>query len=187
MNGAACRSIAEPVVLASRCQAEVLPQVDWQIACESCPLEAENAELRQQRGYYKSMHQRACQREQELKRENEKLRAEVRQWKRQLFGRKSEKCHAGGKPLAGQIASKPPKRPKGQQPGSEGHGRRDHSHLPAVDEVHDFPEQDCQYGIWPKLRVRGWHCSASAPQPGRRLRETAGSVGATTSGKSACI
>ncbi len=141
MEGTSCRWIAEPVVPPSRCQAEVLPQVYCQIVCESCPLKAENADLRQQRGYYKAMHQRACEREKELKRKNEELEAKLRLRERQLFSRKSEKC-GGGKPLSGQTTSKQPSRPKGQQPGSQGHRRRDYSHLPAADEVHDLAEQD---------------------------------------------
>lgn len=144
MEGAARRFVAEPAVLAGRCQAKVPQQVDSQIACESCPLKDENAELRQERGYYKAMHRRACERERELKRKVEELEAKLRLRERQLFSRKSEKCGAGGKPLSGQIASEQPKRPRGQQPGSQGHGRRDYSHLPAADEVHDVPEQDRQ-------------------------------------------
>ncbi len=144
MDGADRRLVDGPIVLASRWQVEVSPQVDLGIACESCPLKDENADLRQQGGYYKAMHRRACEREKELKRKNEELEAKLRLRERQLFGRKSEKCGAGGKPLSGQNASKQPKRPKGQQPGSQGHSRRDYSHLPVADEVHDLPEQDRQ-------------------------------------------
>ena len=101
MEGAARGLVAEPVVLASRCQVEVSPQVDVRIACESCPHKNENADLRQERGYYRAMHQRACEREKELKRKIEELEAKLRLRERQLFSRKSEKCGVGAKPLSG--------------------------------------------------------------------------------------
>ncbi|MGH3550577.1 MAG: IS66 family transposase, partial [Pseudonocardiaceae bacterium] len=37
-------------------------------------------------------------------------------------------------------ASEQAKRGRGQQPGSRGHGRRDYSHLPTREEIHDVPE-----------------------------------------------
>lgn len=33
-------------------------------------------------------------------------------------------------------------RRRGQQPGSPGHGRRDYSHLPTTEEIHDVPESE---------------------------------------------
>ena len=43
-------------------------------------------------------------------------------------------------------AAEPPRRPRGQQRGSKGHGRRDYSHLPAAEEVIDLPadQRRCQ-------------------------------------------
>ncbi len=122
--------------------------------CEGCPLQAEIFELRQQRGFYKERHQRACQREQELKRKIQELEAKLRLRERQLFGRKSEKSNSHKSHKSKPTISKPPNRPKGQQPGSTGHGRKDHSHLPAEEEIYALPEQDCQ-----------------CPQCGRRLEE----------------
>jgi transposase len=40
----------------------------------------------------------------------------------------------------GQAGGEPPKR--GQRKGSRGHGRRDYSHLPAREEIHDVPEAE---------------------------------------------
>lgn len=59
-------------------------------SCNPCPLLAENLELRQQAGYWKTMHQRACTRLTELQAELEHVRAQLRLRERQLFGRKAE-------------------------------------------------------------------------------------------------
>src|SRR6478735_1195013 len=53
-------------------------------------LRRENAELRQQAGYWKGMHARAVQRAERLEAEVEQLRGENRKLQDQLFGRKSE-------------------------------------------------------------------------------------------------
>lgn len=138
-------SVSEPPVswITSE-QAKMLPPRRPAGGCEGCPLRVEILELRQQRGYYKTIHQRACQRENELKRKVEELEAKLRLRERQLFGRKSEKSTSGNSQKNEQATSRHPKRPKGQQPGGTGHGRKDHSHLPAYEEVYELPEQDCQ-------------------------------------------
>ena len=59
-----------------------------------CPPLAENLELRQQAGYWKTMHQRACTRLTELQAELEHVRAQPRPRERQLFGRKAEPAPA---------------------------------------------------------------------------------------------
>jgi transposase len=41
---------------------------------------------------------------------------------------------------AGQQAGRPPGRGRGQRKGSRGHGRRDYSHLPTREEIHDVPD-----------------------------------------------
>src|SRR5713226_9363247 len=51
----------------------------------------ENLELRQQVGYWKSMHQRACTRVAESEAQVAQLQAKVKLRERQMFGRKSEK------------------------------------------------------------------------------------------------
>ncbi len=43
---------------------------------------------------------------------------------------------------AGQQPGRPPRRGRGQQKGSRGHGRRDYSHLPTEEHVHDVPEAE---------------------------------------------
>src|ERR1700694_5639427 len=53
-----------------------------------CPCRKELLELRQQAGYWKTMHQRACRREKALRAQIEQLQAKLRQREQQLFGRK---------------------------------------------------------------------------------------------------
>ena len=104
-------------------------------------LRRENLELRQQAGYWKSQHGRAVQRIQELEREVEHLRGENKKLQAQLFGRKSEKQSSPDRSnhLEGEEGSSP-RRHKGQQPQRPGPKRRDYSHLPAVQEPRELPE-----------------------------------------------
>ncbi len=99
-------------------------------------MRAENLELRQQAGYWKRLHELAREREEELNREVEQVRAKVKELERQLFGRKSEKgCRnpeAAGKGKG--------TRKRGQQPGNPGPKRRDTSHLPVSEETSALPE-----------------------------------------------
>jgi transposase len=103
----------------------------------------ENAELRQQAGYWKSQHQRTVEREELLKKENAELQAKLNLRERQLFDRKTEK--SGNKSTSDKNkgqSSDQKKRSRGQQKGGKGHGRRDHSHLRSVEEVNDIPKDD---------------------------------------------
>ena len=107
------------------------------LSCLSCPLLVELAKLRAENGYWRTMHQKATAREALLKEELAQLAAKLRLRERQLFGRKSEKGknqNEKGSSPTGTL-----KRPRGQQPGSTGHGRRDFSHLPAKEEQIELP------------------------------------------------
>jgi transposase len=113
-------------------------------------LRRENLELRQQVGYWKSMHARAFERIAILEQDIEHLRGENRRLQEQLFGRKSEKRSAkdrsndvdglddedptGPSPPAGSPAG-PKKKPKGPK-------RRDFRHLPAQEQVVELPPED---------------------------------------------
>jgi transposase len=117
---------------------------------ENAELRRENAELRQEAGYWKAMHARAVEREAELAKELETARGEIRKLQDRLFGRKSERDGRRDRSNqlldpAEQAAGQPP-RARGQQPGRRGPGRRDYSHLPAVEEFIELPEdrQCCQ-------------------------------------------
>ena len=103
-----------------------------------CPNQRERAILRSEVGYWRKMHQKAIEREARGKERVAELEAKLRLRERQLFGRKSEK----GSNHQENKSSKPvaEKRPRGQQRGGKGHGRRDYSHLPAKPEIHDLPD-----------------------------------------------
>jgi transposase len=73
---------------------------------------------------------------------------------RLAFGASSEKAakrvaggdgpggSSGGDSAGDGTAGGQPKRGRGQQRGSRGHGRRDYSHLPTREEIHDVPESE---------------------------------------------
>src|SRR5215204_4772488 len=84
------------------------------LRCDVCPLLAECLELRQQAGYWKSMHQRAGTRIAELQAELEHLRAQLRLRERQLFGRKAEPAPAHTPDQATVLPPCEPPRPRGQ-------------------------------------------------------------------------
>jgi transposase len=68
------------------------------------------------------------------------------------FGTSSEKAakrtrsededDPAGESPGGQPGEEPEKRGRGQRRGSRGHGRRDYSHLPTREEIHDVPEAE---------------------------------------------
>jgi len=99
-------------------------------------------DLRWQANYWQAQHQRARQREAELADQIQLLQGEIRELKRRLFGRKTETSSAT-KPTESQDKTPPtdkPRRRRGQQPGSKGHGRRQHDHLDTTHEYCVLPE-----------------------------------------------
>lgn len=112
----------------------------------ACPCCVELAtglnEARCEASYWRAMHRKALERENELKHKLEELEAKLKLRERQLFGRKNESRAksndeaSGGKPPSG------PKRKRGQQPDEIGHGRRSHEHLPEQPEVRDLGEHE---------------------------------------------
>ena len=101
-------------------------------------------------GYYRNAFHRAQAREQDLKTQNTLLQARVRQLEQRLFGRKTETASvaaAAPSALPADAASTPlRRRRRGQQRGQPGPKRRDYSHLPVVEEIHDLAmdQQHCQ-------------------------------------------
>lgn len=87
--------------------------------------------------YWRAQHARLVQREAALKVQVEALEAQIRDLNQRLYGTKSEQS-AGSEALGKSNPATPRKR--GQQPGSQGHGRSDRSMLPVVVEVHDLSE-----------------------------------------------
>ena len=120
-------------------------------ACNSelAALRRELQELKREARYYRAMHRKAVARESGLKETLKGLRTKVRELRQRLRERqarrrnKSEKRARSGNRGSGREAAAAP-RPRGQQPGSRGHGRRDHSGLPAQVEEHELgPSATC--------------------------------------------
>lgn len=107
-------------------------------------LRREVLELRQQVGYWRTMHARTAQRVAVLEAENEQLRAENRKLQSQLFGRKSEKPTSRDRSnhLEGEQDQAAPPSPRGQRRGRPGPPRRNYEHLPVVEQLRELsPDQ----------------------------------------------
>ncbi len=98
----------------------------------------DDIELKWEAHYWRAQHTRLLEREAALKAQVEALEAKVRDLKQRLYGTKSEK--SAGSDTADKPKPSSP-RNRGQQPGSQGHGRSDRSALPVVAEVHDLSEE----------------------------------------------
>jgi transposase len=115
--------------------------------CPVCPRLAAQFEPYRQAAFYKSMHQRAVERERLLKEENLQLQARIRYLEQQLFGKKTESSKPkdsldfDASPTADTPKPAAP-RPRGQQRDKPGPTRRDYSHLPSQEESHDLAEHD---------------------------------------------
>lgn len=116
-----------------------------QLRAEVEGLRRDNFDLRQQAGYWKSMHARALERLTAVEQQNEQLRGEVARLNAQLFGQKSEKQarkdrsnHLDGLEDEDDTdaETKPEKRPR------KGPKRRDYQHLPAREELVELPEAE---------------------------------------------
>ena len=95
-------------------------------------------ELKWKANYWQSLYERLLKREAALKAQVAAHEATIRDLKQRLYGKKSEQ--SAGPERGG--ASKPASpRKRGQQPGSQGHGRSDRSALPVVVEVHDLSDE----------------------------------------------
>lgn len=129
------------------CSAPPLPEGP----CPVCPKLDRDFEPWRQAGYWKTMHEKAKAREQELQLENATLQARIRCLEQRLFGRKTETSAQVVAPptkaaAPAATAPAPAKRQRGQQPGRPGPQRRDYAHLPVQEEVCDLPadQQQCQ-------------------------------------------
>jgi len=121
------------------CSAPILPTEP----CPVCPRLAQEFEPYRQAAYWKAQHQRARQREAQLQQRIAELEAKLRLREQQLFGRKTEtSATAVPKPTIPSRTDRP-RRPRGQQRGQPGHGRRDYSDLPAVVEPRELPADQC--------------------------------------------
>jgi transposase len=93
--------------------------------------------LKWEANYWRAQHAGLGQREAALKAQVEALEAQIRDLNQRLYGKKSE-TSAGSEALG--KSNMAHSRKRGQQPGSQGHGRSDRSILPVVVEVHDLSE-----------------------------------------------
>jgi len=127
----------------SRREVELTTLVE-ELLGEVAQLRGEVAELRQQAGYWKGMFEQAKRKNEKLQKEVDSLRAENRQLKDRLFAAKSEKKPSKDRSngLDDPKTTKEPGRSRGQQPDASGPGRRDHSHLPEVEEDAELPPDE---------------------------------------------
>jgi len=115
---------------------ESLCNIDF---CAGCPLKQRNYQLRAEYGYWKKQHERACEREAELEKQNKELKARIRYLTHHLYGRKTEKNNKSSDKDK-KITEDKKKKKQGHQPGSSQHPRRDHDNLPAISETYDLDE-----------------------------------------------
>jgi transposase len=102
-------------------------------------VKAEWFELRQQAGHYRSLHERACEREKALLRRVDELEAKLRLRERELFGRKSERSPGLATSQGALAVATAPRNPRGHRRGTPGHGRKSYAHLPVEEEWIDLP------------------------------------------------
>jgi transposase len=132
----------DPLALLWHCFSQ-LALLFWLAVLVIRDLQRQLVELRCQANYWRAQHQRAIQRQAILGTRVRHLQAEIRALKRRLFGQKTETASA-----TEAKAAKPPDknkdqaRSRGQQPGSQGHGRRNHDHLPTTQETCALPESE---------------------------------------------
>ena len=91
-------------------------------------LEKEYLELKSAVGYWRAMHAKAILREKILQQTIKEQEGQIRDLRHRIFGKKSEKPSASDE--KGKSKDPKPKRPRGQQPGSEGHGLTERPDLP---------------------------------------------------------
>jgi transposase len=125
-----------------------LAQLFWLAVLALHYVQQQLIELRCQANYWRAQHQRAVERAAALAAQVRQLQAEIRELQRRLFSRKSETASATEPKTTTTPANREP-RSRGQQPGSKGHGRRNHDHLPTTHEPCDLPDNQkccCQCG-----------------------------------------
>lgn len=105
--------------------------------CPVCPHLLEKFEPFRKAAYWEAMHKKASRRIDDLQREIAELQAKLRLREQQFFGTKTESSCTPEQTGAPQQHT--PQKPRGQQLGKPGPPRRDHSHLPAVEEILDLP------------------------------------------------
>jgi len=100
--------------------------------------EQEYLELKSLVGYWQAMHKKAILREKKLKQIIMEQEGQIRDLRNRVFGKKSEKKSSSKD--EDKSKSDKPKYPRGQQPGSEGHGLTERPNLPERKEETTFPK-----------------------------------------------
>src|SRR5580698_5731725 len=100
----------------------------------------EMIEYKTKANFWEAQFKQIKTREEELIAENEELKAKLRKREQQLFGKSSEK-NVKGLDKNPNSQKEQSKKKRGQQPGSQGHGRRDYSHLPTIEETIGLSEK----------------------------------------------
>jgi len=100
--------------------------------------EQEYLELKSEVGYWRAMHKKAISRENKLKQTVKEQEGKIRDLKSRLFGKKSEKKSSSKDENKSEFSTSAC--PRGQQPGSKGHGRTKRPDLPQREETVNFPE-----------------------------------------------
>lgn len=98
-------------------------------------LENDFLELKSEVGFWKAMHAKAVEREKKLKDRIKVLEGENRDLRQRIFSKQNEKT---GTKKEGNSTSSNHKRPRGQQPGSEGHGLTERPDLRETKESVEF-------------------------------------------------
>ena len=97
-------------------------------------LQQQIVKLRADAHYWQALHQRAVQREARLKEDKRYLQAQIRELRQRLFGRKSEMSSSTDAKSPTLTPPAGPRRHRGHQVGAPSQGRRNHDHLPTVEE-----------------------------------------------------
>src|SRR2546430_4700884 len=105
-------------------------------------LQQEMIDYKTKANYWEAQFNKFKSREDFLKTEIGELKAKLRKREQQLFGNKSEQS-TQKQDQSNQIGTNTnKKKKKGQQVGSKGHGKRNYSHLPTVEETVSLFEKD---------------------------------------------
>jgi transposase len=89
--------------------------------------EKEYLELKCEVGYWRTMHSKSLAREEILKQKIKEQEVQIRDLRQRIFGKKSEKKSSNKN--EGKSKDSTSTRPRGQQPGSKGHGRTERLNL----------------------------------------------------------
>jgi transposase len=98
---------------------------------------AEHIDLIYRANYWEAQHAQLKKKCAGLEEENQRKTARIRDLQNRVFGKKSEKHSTA---TSEKSASSPARRPRGQQPGSRGHGRTPHPDLSLLNEKIDLPD-----------------------------------------------